>query len=301
MHDLILSTKKGLWFYDSKTRRFERFARGRFFGLTYDDEYLYAAEDPRDIKFLPKHDRPKCCARGRGCEHEASLIRKYDRSLALVGTLPIVEPLFKVHQILLIEGILWICNTRRNQIVVVDPKTGQTLQTLDHFGTTENGREDAAYVHVNSLWHDGEQLIYLVAHNQYSPSFYASFNPEQPQLIISRKEEIGRSCHNIAGFGEDLFWCDSAANAIRKNDQVWFETDRFLRGLALSDRCLVTAGSSINLQLKKRFSGDGTVYFVPWHGETSVQTIPDSGDVHDLRIVNQPDQAHGGPAFLIDS
>lgn len=157
-------------------------------------------------------------------------------------------------------------------------------------GPLTRGNKSPNYCHVNSIFfHQGH--YYLMFHNTTSktgrPSQIAVFD-----LEFQEKKRIdinGHDAHNICILDGQLIYCDSGRKRLvwgKKECQV----DLMTRGLAISDQWIILGGS-VFASRKDREQTSGKIYFIqrPGLNRISEIKIPGSGQIQEIRLVNEPD------------
>ena len=225
----IFSAQNGLYLY--KNKRIHKLMKGFFYGITYDDSYFYIV---KQLSFENNQEYCSILKLTKDFEYHSELeIRTGNRK---------VFPI-KSHQILLLGNTLWITNTRRNLIWLVDKNNGKLLHSLNLHGETDSTQNDN-YKHYNSLYFDGK-FMFVLAHGYRNPSFFMKIDPNTMQMV-STVENIGRSAHNIVAFKEEIAYLNSGHGTFIVNGSPQFRTNKFLRGLALSKNFIIIGGSEFS-------------------------------------------------------
>jgi hypothetical protein len=159
------------------------------------------------------------------------------------------------------------------------------------------GAENDLY-HFNSLIWSGEYL-FIAAHCFLQPSFILRFHTTSLRVDTVR-EEAGFSIHGLAMDGDDLFWISTNTSEIRSNHGAAFPIfrDGYARGLAMTRDYFVVAISEI-LPREKRGGGDSWIQVLERQSGDVVAEyhLRDTGNINDLRLLDEYDYAHGMKPF----
>ena len=226
----------------------------------------------------------------------------YDRNFQYRETLS--TPLhMNVHQLGYHDGCVWAASPRTNSLIGIF-LDGSSAVELDIFRQRlipyvprdSADREDLK--HVNSLlWaHDA---LYVAAHN-FGSSFIVSFDKTTFRLS-SITRDVGGSIHGVAQHEGELFWIDTEGHAVRSSGGLRVPLTRqgFGRGFAMSKDYFVVGISRIS-DRALRAAGDAYVHLIDRTSRTMISEhhISDCGNIHDLRLIDEFDFAHGVQPFL---
>lgn len=158
---------------------------GFYYGVTYDETTLYAL-----------------CRNYWNAHGGRHAILRFDRSGRLLGEqlLP-KDEVAEGHQMMLWQGRLYLCNTQRNCLSVVDLATG----ALEHFYPLPAAR-DKNYNHLNSVYVDGQRLLLGFA-NRFRDGFTLHFEFATRRLLAV--DALGLAAHNVVPYRGGTLLCSS--------------------------------------------------------------------------------------------
>jgi hypothetical protein len=173
---------------------------------------------------------------------------------------------------------------------------------LDDVRWDRKGREDLCGSHFNSVFLQ-DDVLYVVAHNHNRGS--SLIRLAWPEMrILSTHRTTTLMAHNVWATSDgELIVCDSMRGTI-----VDVAADRILwqceipnvvtRGLASNGEYVFVGHSAIGTR-EARVNRDGRIWVIDRMSWKTVDSIllPGSGNVHDLRIVDEPDLCHHGHVF----
>ena len=168
---------------------------------------------------------------------------------------------------------------------------------MDEVRWDRKGRQNPCGRHLNSLFLHRDQL-HVIAHNYDRGSeLIRFFWPEMDVIRIQKTS--AQMAHNIwvTDEGQRVI-CDSMRGAVidaDSNDLLWqCEVPRVVtRGLASDGRHVFIGQSAIGSR-EQRTSRESRVWVVElasWKTLDSI-SLPNSGNIHDLRLIDQPDHCH---------
>ncbi|MFK7829105.1 MAG: hypothetical protein AB8B57_04925 [Congregibacter sp.] len=207
----------------------------------------------------------------------------------------------RVHQVILHKNHLLVTNTRQNLLWKTD-LDGTILQEWTYSVAFEyepgnpsttplrsRARASEDYHHFNSLYAD-DDYIYVLAHN--SAGIDKSRNSFLLQLthdfeVISKREDIGKACHNLVPYDGDFYICDSANSRIVHKHHPTIELGMFTRGMALIDDHLLVAGTVAAASAEDRGKGFSRLFFIPMGAQKPLMSIALGrlGDIHDIQPI----------------
>jgi hypothetical protein len=221
----LIATKRELLHLSDRGLR--RLLPGQFYGLSVYRDHWYAFEK------LGDHGRLLCFQLDNG-----RLRGLREIATGLSGG---------CHQIDWIGDRLWVADTYENRLLVFE-LSGDGLTRAGEvapFGRLEAGRDSDNYVHLNSLWSEGDGL-YAVLHNETTKTGRHSeiIHLDDEGRIMDRIATPSGHAHNVVRYRGRLLHCDSQAGALRWGNDIVFRADRFTRGLSLSAGLIVVGGSA---------------------------------------------------------
>jgi hypothetical protein len=160
-----------------------------------------------------------------------------------------------------------------------------------------NEPENDTY-HFNSLlW--AEEYLFIAAHCFLQPSFILRCHTTSLRLDTV-KENAGFSIHGLAMDGDELFWISTNTSEIRSSHGVVFPIFRngYARGLAMTRDYFVVAISE-TLPREQREGGDSWIQVMERQSGDVVAEyhLRDTGNINDLRLLDEHDYAHGMKPF----
>ncbi len=257
----------------------------RPFGITWQDDKLYIAQ-PTSIVLLNKR-----------LEHPV---------ITLHGLW------YGIHQILARDGKLWMISPRLNAIEICDLKTRDfsyfTLEDhkLRKLIPAECYLQDRLKFsndisHYNSIFIKDDRL-YVSAHNHAKPSFISEYS--YPDLkFIKRHEKLGKQIHNIYVENDEIFTLDSLGSqsiVSTKGECIKIGTKgQFVRGLAVTKELFIVACFPYDPKRHTRRQGESFIVVVDRKKKEVVKKlrVKDIGNINDIRILDEPDLAHGNAPF----
>jgi hypothetical protein len=278
--EALVAAGRGL--YLLRDGRVRVLARGRFYGLAHDQAAHYAY-----------------------CSHPRGSGGSIYRFALDAGRISASRRLFSglsrgVHQIDVVDDRLLVCDSYRNELVVLD-RRGGLRRRVHPLGRLSSGRDSANYGHLNSV-HAVEDRVYVLAHNETYKTGRRSeiLVLDRERLTVrDRIPDVGACAHNVVARDGLFLVCDSLGGALTNHGRVVFKPSTFTRGLAVGDD-LVLLGGSVYSERGVRLAADVFVYVLDRRFEhLGTLTIKDAGQVHDIRMLGTDygvsDQASGPP------
>ena len=269
----LIATKAGL--YTLAHGRLTRLMSGQYYGLTRRGDDWYAFEH--------------LGAAGRILRFQLEDARMVHPEVVLGGLSP------GCHQIDLIDSQLLIVDTYNNRLLACRLEVDGLQVTAEHHpvGKLVDGRASANYVHMNSLWAEGDAR-YLLLHNETvrtgRHSEIAKLAPDFS--IFERIETPARSAHNLARFQGRFLYCDSLGGALMHGDRRVHGCDLFTRGLSITPACIALGGSDYGRREQREFFGGAITLLDHEFHELARLRLP--GMVQEIRSCAGPDAAMSG-------
>lgn len=183
---------------------------------------------------------------------------------------------FGIHQIRILNGYLWVANTRENVIWKCDfdgrvlsewTETRKMPFDADNPARAIAERKaDPDYRHYNSIAHCGGHY-YVLAHNCTSDHDDLSKRSyivklDEHLAIIDRVENVGRASHDLVFVDGALHVCNSREGALLKDSTPLLELGAFLRGVGHRGSMMVIGGSQFEIKRSARESTPSRLFFV---------------------------------------
>ncbi len=267
---LLIGTINALIVWDNGHQN--TIAKGNYYGVTWNEERIYCSRNP-------KHN-------------PISVIDVFDKSFQLL------EPLFfsiqpnNVHQILIIDGRLHITNTQCDRIIEYNLCSGEMKS---HNWTGEEGDR----CHINSIWIEGDR-IYVVESGlkgKKCPPAIQVLDKSYKSLI--KHYVHTRHIHNVYMEGGEFYNC-SHTGLMKGDQELDLRKDKengFFRGLARSNTHWYIGESQV-LPRPERSFGDASILVLDNDFNIAdVIALKDTGQIQDIRIMDEPDLAHNGVSF----
>ena len=224
-----------------------------------------------------------------------SEIVEYDNSLKVTRKAPVGKK-DGAHQMTCKEGELWMADTELDRFFVVN---ANTLKHKMQFNPDKD-KPAPGHRHWNSVAFYGDE-VWLMAHSWNQPTSM-TFVYSWPGL--ARKEIVpgGKAAHNVFKFDGEMTICDSANYRLLqpRSNKTLFQGNSylFLRGAALSKDTLVIGYSGrCKIRNERGKEQGGLIFFDGLKFGSPTYVSLNSGPVEEIRILDEPDSAHGQPPF----
>lgn len=229
-------------------------------------------------------------------EHYLNSERGYLRVGSRRGVFGLSQP----HQILCVGEFILVTNTGRNCLTIVRREDLFFRHLwIDDIRWDRKSRTDACGRHLNSVFVRGDRL-WVLAHNHNRGSHLLEFS--WPGLeLLNTHPTAAHHAHNVWADQEgNILICDSTGpslHEVRSARIVWKPSiaNVMTRGLACSGN-RVFVGMSRFVSREGRANSDGGVWVLDrstWQ-EIDFIPLPGAGNIHEIRIVDQPDECHHG-------
>ena len=253
-------------------------------------------------------DGQELCLGHSGVENSTlSSIESYmdsERGWISIGEREGPAALSATHQVLCVRDRIVATNTGRNCITVF--RTDDMFYRhywFDDVLWDRKGTKNRCGRHLNSLFLKDESL-WIVAHNHDRGSELLQCSWPDMKLV-DVQPTMALMAHNIwiTDEGQRIL-CDSMRASVcdaQSGDVLWKSPDENVvtRGLA-AHRDQVFVGQSKIGKREERVHRESRIWVVDrksWRTLDSI-SLPGSGNLHELRIVDQPDLCHHGQPFL---
>jgi hypothetical protein len=226
---------------------------------------------------------------------------EFDKGLTFVGVQPVRLPA-NTHQIVYRDSRVWVISPWTNSIIITDGS--RCSHELDLLRLTLRpyvprvGAETNDWRHFNSLRLHRNRL-YVAAHCFGARSFI--FVVDLTTLSVVRViADAGSMIHGVALSEGVLYWLSTGTREIRSDSSLRLPLSRpgFARGLAMTKDHYVVAVSE-ELARSKRHTGHSWIQVIDRYSGAMVEEvlIENSGSVNELRVLDEPDDAHGVPSI----
>jgi len=250
-----------------------------YYGITWDNENIYVSERI----WLQCH------------------IHVFNKKLKRIGELPIGVDLASVHQIFWYNGILYITNTQRNQILLWGGWNW-------NIRTVEWKKPNEPHQHLNSIWCDGKNFFVVEHRKKLIPKrirvLDLDFTPvDCIELDGDFIRDHPEGIHNVYIENEKLYTCGPQAliqhNLISGRSKPivphpLMNNHHYARGLARTAGKFFV-GLSEASERSERNRGNSTI-LVTDDNFNVLETIvlKGTGGIHEIRAIDGIDLAHNG-------
>jgi hypothetical protein len=260
----IASTPGGLYALNEKTAL--QVVAGDFNGIAVTPGLIYAFQ-ANDL-FL------KRTYRGRIVRLKLDGARIVDAAVMLRGLDN------RCHQIDLIGGRLFICDTEQDRILELD----EQFHTVDTYAPAGQGRSSMDKPHINSVLAIGDRR-YAMCHNSTEWTNRPSEILEcDARFNVTRRITLrGGACHSLAAVDGRVAYCLSELGEVECEGTTLARIDGglFARGLAVDSKSIVVGGSELPHRSDRRLSR-GRVFFFDRSGVRRA-VVPIPGALRDIR------------------
>jgi hypothetical protein len=239
------------------------------YGITWNDRYLFALFADATVM-----------------DGTNQVIRLFDHNLKPVRDI-LQGVIAGVHQIIWYDGLLWVCSTNDDSIVV-STENGEVVQRWHP--APDFDPDDPAKDHINSIWFD-HGYVYVVAHGFHhgTPAIHKFSYPEfQP---VGNYPSV-KNGHNVYVDDGNLLTCMPHGLYIHGGEPVRLDGG-MTKGLSVTaDRIYAGASSIIKDRERRRKDRRGRIFILN-RGYDWLDTIDlELGPVGEVRVLDVPDLAH---------
>jgi hypothetical protein len=210
-----------------------------------------------------------------------------------------------VHQLAIYGDAVLVADTRHDRLALVDP---DSFEIRDSHPLANLAGET---VHVNSIFPMGDQCVVLLHNGANPPSQAVLMNLKGGFSEIARVDLQAGSCHNIFCDGHHLLYNASGSrtahrlalqgsdqNPNQHRDSLIKRFGLHTKGLAVSE-AYIFLGVSEFVERKLRSQSVGAIVVLDRKTMDEVARIPltdpetgaSSGNINEIRLINQPDFA----------
>lgn len=195
-----------------------------------------------------------------------------------------------VHQMDFIGKDLHVTDTAHNRILVfrnAEQLDGNaTIKDAEQFypaGKAES-KLSINYCNFNSIY-SNKNSIYLVAHN------YSYYTKRKSQVYEMNMDYSMKNIRNINGKCAHNYYkdksldliCDSLGGTLLNHDKAVVQTNKFTRGLSVSNDYYILGGTGKEFDGKKRIMSDSEIYILNKDFKIVSTIIVPNGQVRDIR------------------
>lgn len=209
-----------------------------------------------------------------------------------------------VHQIDSIGDRLLLADTYNNRVLVASPveSGSRAFRIIDRIYPAgplrQEGRKSENYVHLNSLFQNGDEL-FILFHNETKKtgkrSEICTYDLRRGMVRERRVLDAGAG-HNVVPWKGELLCCDSLGGRLMLGNTPVFSADSFLRGLAVTEDLILVGGSELAGRRDRRI-GTGVIFILN-HGFDLLDKLELPGAVHEIR--HQSGNDYGMSSFAPD-
>jgi len=261
---------------------------GLFFGCTWDERCLY-------VGCRNSHVGGVLNPRGES-------ILRFDNRLAFKDVWFRSRALADVHQICRIGGDIWATNTYYNSLLILNRQTAASTSYAPLGKSTEPGSAVRGDInHYNTIRYDG-RTVYVIASNINARTGAGNRRRSELLLIdpltrvVTKKFQLqGLAAHDIWKERHEYLSLASDRGGVCGNARrTRWQFKPWLRGLAIWDHLMFCGWTPVNADRNTRAKRDTTAIIVVNRNTDRVIDRLDlrcAGEVNDVMILNQPDQA----------
>ncbi|MBB4955257.1 hypothetical protein H4S14_003293 [Agrobacterium vitis] len=280
---LAVTNTKTFHIIDERTRSLWKVDEDNhvYYGITFTQNRLYVAA--------------RQSAYGSDRENQNNVILCFNTRLELEETLQPDIPLRDIHQITIVDDILYVCSTFDDQIGCYDNKT-KTWAFWQPFGESEISGRDLH--HINSITVTTDEILLSGTRDI---GWVARFD-KKTRLLKGEKRQLGQKTHNVWLENGLIHICSSHAGSIlnEAGQQYALGNNSWTRGYC-RDRHYRHIGLSETLIREDRADSDSCI--VQCDEDFNILQsfkIEGAGMIHDLRTLDTPDPSHNRTIFALD-
>lgn len=272
---IIFSTATGVYLLDTVKGWSKKILSGKFYGITrHHQHWFFCRSNNHGPRGWVENERISDICHLLWEESKFSYVH-----VALYGIPK------EVHQIDIIDNNLVFPHTDYNHIVFFSLEAvlkGSLFFGEASFNSIELDLEPTS--HLNSVFCEQKKL-YVIAHNftmkTEKRSDLIEYDLEQKTYTVSPLN--AHSAHNVYK-NDELIYCDSNQKLLIQNGLPLFQSEKFLRGLSISDDAIFVGGSDVTFDHYKRFSNNSEIYILNRAGKLQSKILlPELGDIYEIR------------------
>jgi hypothetical protein len=267
----LLSSYRGCWKVVGSEINCIHRGHGLYYGITWSEDTIYVGYRGSQADNVPE-------------------VVMLNRNYKQFGKAP--GAFNEVHQILYVNGKLFVTATMDNAIDVVEGRKRTRVNWTD----TEEDRD-----HINSIFFDGEDFwVCYHSLNIKDRSKKESLVVKLDNSLTEVLEEyyVGRGIHNVFVDNEYIYVCDSSTGSLARLNIVSGNVVRvplgpWTRGLAVTEDYILV-GSSVKGPRGMRLEGDLCVHLLDRNTLDVLdgRVFADFGAVFSIRVIGERDYAH---------
>jgi len=276
LHDLLLGTSKALIFIYNDIPYYIFKDNKIYYGITWDEEYLYIAERLKST---------------------ITVIKK-DGSIQYM-TFPFM--LLELHGLYYYNGILYAVETGKNSIIYID-NNYYIAKRFVHNNTIKPDN------HINTIWSD-ENFIYVLEHNNTEKTGILSrvVKYDYDFNVIEEIDNMGVASHNVFIHNNYMYVCSSMGEGIIKmnmktREKEFIDTSKYCtgltRGIAFVDDRIYVGISKFSNRKERHLGGNAVILIFDneWNYIDQLN-LGDVGQLLEIRAVSGIDKCHNGIPF----
>jgi hypothetical protein len=271
---LLLTAKTGVFHYEPG--RLRRILEGDFYGLSQFEGRWYLSYRMTDL-----------------VSQIISFGLRDGQAFDVRCEFPFLHP--GIHQIDFCDDRLLVADTTMNRMARYrcQPQLQERGVAFAYpNGRVWRGRESPNYVHINSVFSDGETTL-LMFHNQASVTGRNSeiVCLDRNMKVQGRRTIDARCAHNVVVVDDQIGYCDSQDGSFVLGD-VRLSLGSFTRGVAVARDQLFVGGSDFSPRANRQNS-NGLLYCLTRDGSTLISKMhmPAVGGVYEVRLPGGEDQS----------
>jgi hypothetical protein len=224
----------------------------------------------------------------------------FGHDLTFSRTVP-VRLQVNTHQLAYDAGRAWTVSPWTNSLIGVGAddtvEFDLAAQTVRPYVERDASSADDRWHYNSLLWH-GDRLF--VAAHGFGPASFINVYDRATFRLVDVHPNAGHSIHGLARRDGELFWISTKTKEIRSDRGRRLRLPRagFARGFAMTDDHFIV-GVSVPSPRDKRHRGDSWIQVIDHRDGRLVEevSLPGTGNLNDLRLLDAPDHAHPVPPF----
>jgi len=276
---LNLMTQTSRIFHDSAS---SKNGIASYYGITWNKDNIYIVGTPYECTRLDQVRTLLLCL-----DKDGNTL--YDINI------PPQHKIAHVHQIQCYKNKIFLVDTKHNAIRIFD----LAYRTWSKF-YPDPSRTDKDTNHFNSIWFDrNEERMYIVSHGKdntqvgvFNPSQLWTFDANDFSLVS--KYEYGEYAHNAVSYKDRMLVCSSKNGVILSSpEEVFLKASPHPRGIVIHEPYLFVGKSeTASKEWRSTLTGYIEVFNLSTMKSIGEITIPNIGQVYEIRCLNQDDIAH---------
>lgn len=206
------------------------------------------------------------------------------------------------HQIDFIGDELYITETYKNRILIYTNESGKMVRKKIWYpkGVLKKGRESDNYVHMNSVWSDGNH-VYVLFHNETvktgRQSEYVILDDNG--RVVQTFSTPYQNAHNFIKLGDQHFICDSMNSSLSVNGSPVYQLGMLTKGLAITDQFILVGGSEFAQRQDRDIKG-GALHILDRNFDL-LCAVDFPASISEVRVCNAVDFGRSNAVYSLDT